>query len=53
MPITDPDTMTRRPPAINTGGAPSAAPAVVRDPEEIAIALLSSELGARRLDPPA
>ena len=32
---------------------PSAAPAVVRDPEEIAIALLSSELGARRLDPPA
>ena len=32
---------------------PSATPAVVRDPEETAIALLSSELGARRLDPPA
>jgi DNA polymerase-3 subunit gamma/tau len=32
---------------------PSAAAVVVRDPEEIAIALLSTELGARRLDPPA
>ncbi len=32
---------------------PSAAAVVVRDPEEIAIALLSTELGARRLDPSA
>lgn len=32
---------------------PSAEAVVVRDPEEVAIALLSSELGARRLDPPA
>ena len=32
---------------------PQAVGAVVRDPEEIAIALLSAELGARRLDPPA
>jgi DNA polymerase-3 subunit gamma/tau len=32
---------------------PSAAAVAVRDPEEIAIALLSTELGARRLDPPA
>ena len=30
---------------------PSAVPDSVRDPEEIAIALLSAELGARRLDP--
>jgi DNA polymerase-3 subunit gamma/tau len=32
---------------------PSAASESVRDPEEIAIALLSAELGARRLDPSA
>jgi DNA polymerase-3 subunit gamma/tau len=30
---------------------PDAPPAVVRDPEEEALALLSSQLGARRLDP--
>jgi DNA polymerase-3 subunit gamma/tau len=32
---------------------PQALGTVVRDPEEIAIALLTTELGARRLDPPA
>jgi DNA polymerase-3 subunit gamma/tau len=32
---------------------PQAIGTVVRDPEEIAIALLTTELGARRLDPPA
>jgi DNA polymerase III subunit gamma/tau len=32
---------------------PEALAATVRDPEEVAIALLSAELGARRLDPPA
>jgi len=32
---------------------PSAPPPVVRDPEEAAIELLTTELGARRLDPPA
>ena len=32
---------------------PDAPAAVVQDPEEAAIALLSTELGARRLDPPA
>jgi DNA polymerase-3 subunit gamma/tau len=32
---------------------PPVTPTAVRDPEELAIALLSAELGARRLDPPA